>query len=172
MFRILPYIALFFTAVIAQLFIFDPLSASVFIAPLVYILFIVLLPVGTSQLVMLAMGALLGVVMDATMGTHGLNSIATIFVAYFRAPLIRLLMGREKAADRGTPSAVLFGDSNYFIYLVVMIAAHHLIFFIFEALSTTLIFYTFVRCIISTAISTLFVWLIANAFVNNKIIKS
>lgn len=171
MFRILPYIALFLTATLSQIFIFDNLSPSVYIAPLVYIVFIVMLPVESTQIVMLASGVALGFVMDATMGTDGLNSIATIFIAFFRSPLIKLILGKERADDRGAPSEVLFGDSDYLRYVASMVAIHHFVFFAFESLSIAHLPYTLLRFGASTLVSLLFVWLIARIFLNNKIIK-
>ncbi len=171
MFRLLPYTALFLTAVLSQVFIFDSLSTSVLIAPLVYIVFIVLLPVQCSQIVMLGSGVLLGFVVDAAMGTEGLNSIATIFVAFFRPHIIGLIVGKDRAADKGIPSEVMFGDGDYLRYLAVMVALHHFIFFAFESLTLSHLFYTLVRFTASTLVSMLFVWLIARLFVRNNILK-
>ena len=47
MYRTLPYLALFAATVLLQVFLFDNLSISVYLNPLVYIAFIVLLPLDT-----------------------------------------------------------------------------------------------------------------------------
>ncbi len=171
MFRILPYIALLLTAVLSQVFIFDSLSTSVFIAPLVYIVFIVMLPVETPQIVMLTAGVALGAVMDTAMGTSGLNSIATIFIAFFRAPILKLIIGTKRASQRGVPSEILFGNSDYVRYLVTIVALHHIIFFLFESLSLSNVIYLALRFSASTVTSVLFVWLIAHIFNINKLLK-
>ncbi len=171
MFRTLPYIALFFTAILSQIFIFDHLAVSVYVAPLVYLLFLVLLPVETSRILLLGAGVLLGLVMDVAMGTNGLNSIATIFIAFFRAPIINLIAGRKQVAERGVPSEILFGNGDYIIYLVVMVALHHAIFFAFEALSASYLLYTVMRYICSSVVSFIYIWLIARLFTINNLLK-
>ncbi len=171
MFRILPYIALLLTAVLSQIFIFDTLSTSVLVAPLVYIVFIVMLPIESSQIVMFACGVMLGSIMDVTMGTSGLNSIATIAIAFFRAPILKLIVGHKRSAERGVPSEILFGDRAYIRYVVTLVALHHALFFLFESLSSIHLLYTLWRFTISTAVSILFVWLIARLYLTNKLLK-
>ncbi|MFI3331881.1 MAG: rod shape-determining protein MreD [Rikenellaceae bacterium] len=171
MFRIVPYITLFFTAVLSQILFFDNLSVSILFSPLVYIVFIVLLPIECSQILMLSLGALTGFVLDAAMGTEGLNSIATLFVAFFRAPLLRLIVGRERSLERGVPSELKLGYSDFFRYLVSIVAIHHAIFFLFESLSLYNLLYTVVRFSLSSATTVLFVWLLSRLFTINNILK-
>ena len=49
MYRTLPYFGLFAAAVLLQVFLFDNLSISVYFNPLVYIVFIALLPAPASR---------------------------------------------------------------------------------------------------------------------------
>ncbi len=171
MFRTLPYIALFLTAVLSQIFIFDNLSVSVFLAPLVYVVFIVLLPVESSRILMLGAGIVTGYVMDMVMGTDGLNSIATIGIAYLRSPILKFIAGKNRVAERGVPSEILFGDGDYLQYLIVMVLLHHAIFFAFESLSAAYILYSVIRFAFSSLLSLIFVWLIARLFTINNILK-
>ncbi len=170
MFRTLPYIALFLTATLSQIFIFDNLSTSVLIAPLVYVVFIVLLPIESSRILMLGAGVATGFVMDAAMGTDGLNSIATIFIAFFRSPILKMIVGNKRTAERGVPSEILFGSGDYIGYLTAMVVLHHAVFFAFESLTASHILYTLMRFSLSSAVSLLFVWLIARLFsINNRL---
>ena len=47
MHRTLPYLALFAVVVLLQVFLFDNLSISIYLNPLVYVAFIALLPLDT-----------------------------------------------------------------------------------------------------------------------------
>ena len=47
MHRTLPYLALFAAVVLLQVFLFDNLSISIYLNPLVYVAFIALLPLDT-----------------------------------------------------------------------------------------------------------------------------
>lgn len=47
MYRTLPYLGLFAAAALLQVFLFDNLTISIYLNPLVYIVFIALLPLDT-----------------------------------------------------------------------------------------------------------------------------
>ena len=56
MYRTLPYLGLFAATVLLQVFLFDNLSISVYLNPLVYIAFLILLPFETLPVVLLGAG--------------------------------------------------------------------------------------------------------------------
>ena len=93
MYRTLPYIGLFAVTVLLQVFLFDNLSVSIYLNPLVYIAFLALLPLDTKPVALLGAGLLLGVVMDYAMGAAGINTIATLLIAFLRPALVNLLFG-------------------------------------------------------------------------------
>ena len=64
MHRTLPYISLFVVTVLLQVFLFDNLSISIYLNPLVYVAFVALLPLDTPPVVLLASGLAMGVTMD------------------------------------------------------------------------------------------------------------
>ena len=53
MYRTLPYLGLFAAAALLQVFLFDNLTISIYLNPLVYIVFIALLPLDTPPVVLL-----------------------------------------------------------------------------------------------------------------------
>ena len=68
MYRTLPYLGLFAAAALLQVFLFDNLTISIYLNPLVYIVFIALLPLDTPPAAVLGAGLALGVTMDFAMG--------------------------------------------------------------------------------------------------------
>ena len=68
MHRTLPYISLFVVTVLLQVFLFDNLSISIYLNPLVYVAFVALLPLDTPPVALLASGLAMGVTMDFAMG--------------------------------------------------------------------------------------------------------
>ena len=54
MHRTLPYISLFVVTVLLQVFLFDNLSISIYLNPLVYVAFVALLPLDTPPVALLA----------------------------------------------------------------------------------------------------------------------
>lgn len=159
MYRTLPYLALFAATVLLQVFLFDNLSISVYCNPLIYVAFLVLLPMESKPVAVLLAGFVLGVVMDLAMGSAGINTIATLPVAFLRPTLIGLLYGRDDAREAGVPSPERLGK-----YLVAMVLLHHALFFLLEALSWAHVLHTLVRILVSSAVSVGFIWLIMRIF--------
>ena len=158
MHRTLPYLGLFAAAVLLQVFLFDNLSISIYLNPLVYIVFIALLPLDTLPVVAL------GVTMDCVMGAAGINTIATLLIAFLRPTLIGMLYGRENAREGGVPSSARFGERIFVGYLVALTLIHHAVFFSLEALSWTHVLHTLLRIVVSSAVSVGFIWIIARIF--------
>ena len=71
MHRTLPYLAQIAVVVLFKLFLFDNLSISIYLNPLVYVAFIALLPLDTPPVVLLLSGLATGVTMDLAMGGGG-----------------------------------------------------------------------------------------------------
>ncbi len=109
MYRTLQYALLFLVAALLQIFLFNNLSLSVYLNPLVYVVFIALLPMETTPIRMLLAGLAMGLAMDWTMGAAGVNTIATVFVAFVRIHLLNFVCGKENVHDGGVPSARRLG---------------------------------------------------------------
>lgn len=164
MYRTLPYISLFLATVLLQVFLFDNLTISIYLNPLVYVAFIALLPLDTPPVVVLAAGLVAGITMDFAMGMAGVNTIATLPVAFVRPTLLRLLMRRDDLREGGVPSALRLGKRTFLSYLVVLVLLHHTLFFLLEALSWAHLPHTLLRIVVSSAVSVLFVGIIARIF--------
>jgi len=164
MYRILQYSILFAVVSLLQIFLFNNLMISAFFSPLIYVAFLLLLPIETPPIVMLLLGLLSGVAMDWTMGAAGVNTAATVFVAFFRLQLLGMLLGRENVHDGGVPSALRMGDKLFFEYTVCFVALHHAIFFAMESLSLAHLWLTGLRWAVSVAASVVCCWLIARLF--------
>ncbi len=152
---------LFVAVVLAvQILLLNNLTVSVYWAPLAYIVCLILAPLGTSPLKMIALGLVLGVAMDLTMGTIGLNVLATLPVAYFRRPILHFAASYSDVDNEmGVPSPrriALFHN-----YVVAMVVVHSLLFFAFEHMTTANFGFIFLRFLCSTlttlALSYLFI---------------
>lgn len=164
MVRTLPYLVLFAAAVLLQLFLFDNLSISIYFNPLIYIAFVLLLPLDTPHAALLGAGLALGLTMDFGMGAAGVNTIATLFIAFVRPWVLGLFTGRDDAREGGVPSPERMGSRKFVQYLIAAVLLHHTIFFVLEALSWSRLPFTALRIGVSSACSVLFVFLIARVF--------
>ena len=167
MHRTAPYTLLFIILALLQIFLFNNLAISSFFCPLVYLVFLILLPLETPGIAMLALGLLTGMVMDCTMGTAGINTFAMLFVAFFRRNLISLFSSREDLRDEGIPSPERMGQQLFWLYAVAMVVLHHALFFAMESLSWVHAARTLLRIILSGCGTLFFVWLSERLFVQN-----
>lgn len=165
MYRTLPYLALFAVAVLLQVFLFDNLSISIYLNPLIYIVVILLLPLDTPHIVLLVAGLVLGVTMDFAMGAAGVNTISTLAIAFGRPALIGVLYGRDNAREGGIPSPERFGNRVFIEYMVIMVVLHAVLFFSLEALSWDHVLHTLLRIVVSSVVSVAFIWLITRVFI-------
>ena len=114
MYRTVPYIVLFLILALLQIFLFDNLSISIYLCPLVYIGFIVLLPIDAPPVAVLFLALSMSVAMDWAMGAAGINTIATLPVAMLRRPLLQSVCGKEGIREGGIPSSIRLGQGGAF----------------------------------------------------------
>ena len=165
------YILLFAVTAMLQIFFFNHLLLWSCFAPMVYVAFLVMLPLNAPSIVVLLSGLAMGWTMDWTMGTVGLNTIATLAVAYLRRPILNLTLGAEIVRDGGLPSVARMGRWQFWQYLVAMIVIHGAIFFGFEAFTTAYLWYQILRFVVSTLASILFVRLIIALFTPKRSVR-
>ena len=96
--QIIEYALLFLVLVLLQVFLFSNLELSVYLNPLIYIAFIILLPIETAPVLVLGLGLLMGLTMDVAMGAAGLNTLATLPVAFLRGALLRLTCSKDSVS--------------------------------------------------------------------------
>lgn len=113
MYRTVPYIVLFLILALLQIFLFDNLSISIYLCPLVYIGFIVLLPIDAPPVAVLFLALSMSVAMDWAMGAAGINTIATLPVAMLRRPLLQSVCGKEGIREGGIPSSIRLGRADF-----------------------------------------------------------
>lgn len=164
MYRTLQYALLFLVAALLQTFLFNNLTLSVYLNPLVYVVFIALLPMETAPIKMLLAGLAMGLAMDWTMGAAGVNTIATVLVAFVRIHLLDFICGKENVHDGGVPSVRRMGEKSFAAYLALTVLLHNAIFFYLEALSWSHALLTLLRLGVSATVGTFFCWLIAQVF--------
>ena len=78
MHRVVEYTLIFLVLVLLQVFLFDNLNLSPYLYPLVYVGFIILLPVGLHPAWTLLLGFLVGAVTDLLSGTPVYPSAETV----------------------------------------------------------------------------------------------
>lgn len=162
---------LFAVTQLLQAFLFNNLTVGAWFNPLVYVLFVALLPLDEPRGVLLLNGLAAGVVADWFMGTAGLNTIVTVFVAFMRPLMLDMLFGKESIRDGGVPSPERFTEAGFLRYATLFVAVHHLLFFLLESLSWAQIGQTLARCIVSGVVTVGFAWIMARLFTSKLTVR-
>ena len=148
-----------------QIFVLNNLSISPLVAPMVYVVLLVMMPIESSQWKMLGVGLLLGVLMDITMGTVGLNTLVTLPLAVWRKPLLYAATGLSVVSkEEGVPSVKRLGV-RFHRYAVTMIILHSLLFYFAEWLSFDNFGTLLLRIVCSTLCSLVLDYIIIMLFI-------
>lgn len=160
--------ALIFVGLVAlQLLILNNIKLGGYINPYIYILFIMLLPFEIPGWLLLILGFITGLTMDAFSGTLGMHSSATLFIAFLRPTILSNISTHESADKKGSPTMSM-NDIGWFIkYTLMMVLAHHFVLFFIETFSFTHFFATILRIILSSMITILFI-LLSQFFIIRK----
>jgi hypothetical protein len=135
-----------------QVLIFSQVQLSGFFNPYIYILFIILLPLSTPRYAVLILGFLLGLVIDVFSNSLGIHSAATVFIAYLRPLVIRVISNRED--DKNDYPGLHQNKLSWFIsYVAIMVLLHHFVLFYLEVYTFANFFNTLLRVILSSLFS-------------------
>ena len=160
----LLYMGAFVVLVLLQIFILDNISLSVFFHPMIYIAFIIMLPLDLKTLWVLLLSALMGLAIDMLTGMHGLNVIATTATGFMLPLMLRLAVGHATGADDSLPSLHRLAPKHLAWCIIVVTSLHSFIFFKLESLSLSHLPYTLLRLVISASTASLMSWYVVKLF--------
>lgn len=147
----------FFVLVLVQVLILNNIKFLGFINPYLYILFIISLPVNINKVALLLMAFLLGLSIDIFSNTLGVHAFSTVFVAFFRENIIKLLIPRDDNFDMTVPSMLSFGRSQFVKYAIIMVVAHHAILLTVEAFSLNNFWFLILRILLNSTFTILLI---------------
>lgn len=168
MYRLLEYGILFFVIVILQVFLFSRIGISIYVNPLVYIAFVILLPMEIAGALLLVQGMVLGMTVDFFMGTAGINTIATLFATFCRPAVLALLVGKDEVKEGGVPNVNRIGLKRFLRYAGVIVLLHGTVFFVLESLTWSFFYLTLLRIVCSSAVTLLLVYFCQKLFAVNR----
>lgn len=157
--RSLQYILLFAITALVQLLLLDNLSISIFVHPMLYVAFVLLLPVELASGWVLVAGLVMGLAMDFGSGSAALNTASLLAVAFTRPVLLRLELGREELREGGgTPTAAMMGRGKFLRYALLGSLLHCAIYFTLEATTWSYFYLTAVRIVVGMLLTAGAVW--------------
>ena len=154
MILIVQNIIRFILLVLVQVLVLNNIQFLGYLNPYLYILFILALPVRLRQWIVLLLAFALGLTIDAFSNTMGLHAFATVFMAFFRLPIIKLFTTIAEGVSP-TPSFRTFGIPDYLKYAVTLILMHHTVLFFLEAFTFAYIGALLIKILLSSLVTIL-----------------
>ncbi len=148
---------MFIAVVLLQMLLVGNINLSIYVHPMIYLAFIVLLPMELAPVWVLLSGFALGGVMDVATGGAGLNSAATLVSAFARPLYLQLAVNKDDMRDGGMPTMRRLGYAGLLRYVAALVTVHCLIYFSLEAATWSYYYLTLLRVILSAAMTTLLI---------------
>ncbi|QJD94930.1 rod shape-determining protein MreD [Mucilaginibacter robiniae] len=155
--NILRFIALLFL----QVFLLKNISLYNLSVPYLYILFILLLPFETPNLLLFVLSFILGICVDAFYDTPGLHAAACVLLALARVLFISITVQKEGFDNEPEPTLGNMGFRWFFAYASILTLFHHFFLFNLEVFRFSEIQYTLIR-FLTSSVFTLFLILISS----------
>ena len=130
----LSLIMLFFLLVFLQVGLFSNIHLFGYATPLLYIYFLIKLPVGMNRNTVLFISALLGFIIDIFGSTLGLNMLVMVICGFLHYYLIRLFAPRD-IPDDCIPSFNSFGKYLFLRFAGVITLIQVFLLYTIESLS-------------------------------------
>jgi rod shape-determining protein MreD len=143
-----------------------------FFIPMPYVLFILMLPFETPGIVLLLASFALGLSVDLFYDTQGMHASACTLMGFARMHYLKLIAPREGYDVLMKPTIHHMGAPWFLSYALLLIFAHHFLFFTMEVFSFRSFFSTLLRSMSSTAITFLFCYVIQFIFYRSKLGKA
>jgi rod shape-determining protein MreD len=150
----------FIILVFLQVFLLKNITLYNLSTPYLYILFILLLPFETPNVLLFALAFLIGITIDAFYDTPGLHAASCVLLAFVRVLFISITVQKEGFDNEPEPTLSNMGFRWFFLYALILTLIHHFFLFNLEAFNFSELQYTLSRVILSS-IFTVFLILIS-----------
>jgi hypothetical protein len=116
-----------------------------------------LLPFETPRWLLLLSGFLLGLSVDIFSNTLGLHASASVFMAFMRPYVLRVISPRDGYETGTFPRIFYYGLTWFLNYTIILVVMHHLFLFYFEVFRLSEFFRTLLRVVLSASFSVAFI---------------
>jgi rod shape-determining protein MreD len=157
-----------FLLLFIQIILLRNLSFYDLATPFIYILFLMLLPFGTPNILLYLIAFGTGLTLDAFYDTLGVHASACVTLIFVRIQFISISVNRD-GFDEPEPTLGNMGFKWFTIYSLLCIFSHHLILFILEAFKISELSYTLMRCLMSGILTWFIIILIEFIFYNRRL---
>jgi rod shape-determining protein MreD len=159
----------FFFLIIIQVFLLKNVGYYNLATPFLYILFILLLPFNTPNLLLFALSFLVGLTVDVFYDTPGVNAAACTVLALVRIIFIDVTVHRDGFDNEPEPRLGIMGFRWFLFYAIVATLFHHITLFLLETFHFAEIQYTLVRVVLSSLLTILLILIAEFIFYKKKL---
>lgn len=159
----------FTTLSLIQVFLLQNVGYYNLSTPYLYILFVLLLPIKTSNWLVFTLAFISGFTIDAFYDTFGLHTTACVILAFVRIIFISLTIQQEKYEAGQPPSLAVMGFRWFFVYVTVLTIIHHSVLFLFETFRFSDFAYTLLRIILSSLFTIILIFTYEYIFYYKKV---
>ncbi len=125
---------LFFFLILLQVWVFNQVHLFGVAMPLVYLYFILSLPVPMNRNLVMFLSFVLGLSIDIFLYTLGMHALAATVAGFSRDYSLNLFTSREMPNEY-VPSVGSLGFVTYLKYSGSIVLLHHIVYFVTESLS-------------------------------------
>ncbi len=157
--NLLKNIIRFLLFVFVQIFILNevPLLHQ-FIQPYLYFLFILWLPFSLNRVWLMIIAFFFGLTIDYFTHNLGLHAAPCVLIAFLRPTILGVLIAKETTElQYAEPSIKSMGFGPYSIYIILMVAFHHIYLVLIEWLRFDNFWFFLGKILASTALSLLLI---------------
>ncbi len=144
----------FLILVLIQVFIFNNIHLTSYgVVPVVYILYIILLPFETPKWIVLLLAFFLGFSIDIFSDTLGLNAASSVLIAFIRPGLLNYLAPRT-GYEIGSFPRIYYQGANWFLkYSISLVLIHQVSYYLLESFGFDNFWVLLYKVIIASLIS-------------------
>lgn len=143
-----------------QIFVLNRITLFGQYTPVLYPVFVMFYPFFRNKFVFLGLSFLLGLGIDAFLGTWGINAFATTVIAYFRTVIFRT--STDTSTDFFSFESLQW--SQFLLFILASIFMHQFIVQFIEFFKFSRVFEVFLNILITSFISFIFILVYALAF--------
>ncbi len=144
-------IVLFILIVLLQVLLLNRISLFGVATPVLYLYFLLKLPMGRNLYYVIISGFLLGLIIDIFLNTPGMNAAATTIVAACRKPIMNLFFEKEEYDD--FVPGIYTATGPFIRFTILMMLLHLTLLFFIESFTLFNLPATLLRIAASSVIS-------------------
>ena len=153
---------------LVQLLILNNVYLGGYVMPMLYVLFILMLPTSTGRIPMLLIAFGTGLLMDIMAGALGFHALACTVVAMMRVLFADRILTRGENLVIAVPSIHSVTPQYFISYLMLMLGAFYLMFYLLEIFSFRGLGGVLLATVCSTLVTTLLAVLYQVIFIKKE----